>query len=282
MINRNFFIAGITGHGLPAKSSGFLYLSKVNYQHLKEYFIFTCCWIVIGIAAGLYLLRSEAPYGRFSSYNWGPMISNKWGWFIMEFTVMVAFAFWIPFRQFNWRTPATVMIILFFIHYLHRSLIYPFMIRTKGKKMPVIIMVSAMLFNTVNGSLMGAWFAKFANYADSWYLSPPFIIGTILFIVGMAINLRADYYLIHLRKKGETGYKIPASGLFRLVSSPNLFGEIVEWGGYALLTWSLPGLAFFIWTCANLIPRAMANHRWYQKHFPEYPSDRKILLPFLW
>ena len=249
---------------------------------MKGYTIFVICWTAIGIGSGLYLLRREAPYGRFSNRNWGPVISNRLGWFIMEAVVMVAFVLRFPFSRFNWQTPAGVMIALFFIHYLHRSFVYPLMIRTKGKKMPLVIVASAVLFNAVNGSLLGTWFAKFAHYPDSWYLSPLFISGTIFFIVGMTLNWWSDYYLIHLRKKEDTGYKIPQSGLFKLISSPNLFAEIVEWGGFALLTWSLPALAFFIWTCANLIPRAIANHRWYKKQFPEYPPERKRLLPYIW
>ena len=249
---------------------------------LNEYHIFTYCWIDVGLCAGIYLLRREAPYGRFSSTNWGPMISNRLGWLLMEAAVMIAFALWIPFGRFNWQTPATVMMALFFAHYLHRSLVYPFMIRTRGKKMPAVIMLSAILFNTVNGSLLGIWFSRIGHYPDSWYLSARFIGGSILFIVGMLINWKADYYLIHLREKGDTWYKLPLAGLFKYVSSPNLLGEIIEWGGYALLTWSLPALAFFIWTCANLIPRAIANHRWYKKQFPNYPADRKRLIPYTW
>ena len=238
--------------------------------------------MVVGLVAGVYLFRKAAPYGRFSSNTWGPMINNKLGWFLMEVTVMIAFICWIPFRSFNWQTPATVMIVLFFIHYLHRSLIYPLMIRTKGKKMPLVVMLSAVLFNIVNGSLLGSWFAYFAHYQDSWYYSWAFVTGVFLFLSGMLINLITDYYLIHLRQKGETGYKIPQKGLYCWVSSPNLLGEIIEWGGFALLTWSMPALAFFIWTCANLVPRALANHRWYKEKFPAYPSNRKRLFPFIW
>jgi 3-oxo-5-alpha-steroid 4-dehydrogenase 1 len=109
-----------------------------------------------------------------------------------------------------------------------------------------------------------------------------FIAGTGLFFVGMGINWGSDYTLIRLRGRGDTGYKVPTSGLFRYISSPNLFGEIVEWFGYAVLTWSLPALAFLVWTCANLIPRAAANHRWYRRQFPDYPARRRRLVPFLW
>ncbi|MFY0255437.1 DUF1295 domain-containing protein [Chitinophaga sp. 30R24] len=254
----------------------------IDYLPFHHYLIFICCWSALGIITGIYLLRRQAPYGRYSSEHWGPMIPNRIGWLLMEATVLVTFFIWIPIRRFNWYSPAGIMIFLFLLHYVHRSFIYPFMIRTRGKKMPLVIMLSAMLFNTVNGSLLGIWFASFAQYPGNWYYSPAFMGGLLLFAAGMYINWRSDYQLIQLRKHSETGYKIPQTGLFRYISSPNLTGEIIEWGGYALLTWSLPGLAFFIWTCANLVPRALANHKWYRQQFPEYPVNRKAIIPFTW
>lgn len=250
---------------------------------MKNYTLFLICWIALAVFTCLYLLKFKtAPYGKFSNNRWGAMISNKWGWFIMEFTVMVAFLIQIPLRSFNWLSPKGVMAALFLLHYIYRSIIYPFMIRTKGKKMPVAIMLSAILFNAINGSVLGIWFARYANYAASWLYSLPFIVGIILFFTGMIIHQNSDYYLIHLRKKEETDYKLPVKGLFKYVTSPNLLGEITEWMGYALLTWSLPALAFFMWTCANLLPRAVANQKWYKEKFRPYPENRKILFPFVW
>jgi protein-S-isoprenylcysteine O-methyltransferase Ste14 len=66
------------------------------------------------------------------------------------------------------------------------------------------------------------------------------------------------------------------------VSSPNYLGEITIWLGWALATWSLPGLAFAFWTVANLLPRARANHTWYRQTFPDYPAERKALIPKVW
>jgi hypothetical protein len=34
-------------------------------------------------------------------------------------------------------------------------------------------------------------------------------------------------------------------------------------------------------TSANLVPRAIAHHRWYRETFPEYPPERKAVLPLL-
>jgi steroid 5-alpha reductase family enzyme len=103
----------------------------------------------------------------------------------------------------------------------------------------------------------------------------------LLFVCGFAVNKHSDWLLRKLRKPGESGYSIPRGGLFRWVSCPNYLGEIIEWIGWAVATWSLAGLSFAVWTAANLIPRAWQYHRWYRKEFPDYPKKRKAVIPFL-
>ena len=95
------------------------------------------------------------------------------------------------------------------------------------------------------------------------------------------MNRSADRTLRGLRRPGETGYKIPQGGLYRWVSSPNYLGEIIEWFGWALATWSMAGLAFALYTTANLAPRAIQHHRWYHEQFPDYPAERRALVPYV-
>ena len=90
------------------------------------------------------------------------------------------------------------------------------------------------------------------------------------------------HILRNLRKPDESGYRIPYGGLYRWISCPNYFGEIITWVGWAVATWSLPGLAFAVWTIANLAPRARAHHIWYREHFSDYPTERKALMPGVW
>ena len=86
-----------------------------------------------------------------------------------------------------------------------------------------------------------------------------------------------------LRKPGDTAFHIPMGGMFRYVSAANYFGELTEWVGWAIMTWSLPGLVFAIWTFANLGPRAHRHHNWYNQKFGDaYPKDRKRMIPFLY
>lgn len=174
-----------------------------------------------------------------------------------------------------------IMVGFFSLHYFNRVFIFPFRLHTRGKKMPLIIMLSAIFFNLVNGFSFGYYFSHFATYTNDWFTDIRFITGVILFFSGLYTNWKADNILIHLRKPDETGYKIPPGWLFEKISCPNLFGELVEWLGFAILCWNLPALTFFIWTAANLIPRALSHHKWYNEKFSEYPATRKAVIPFL-
>ena len=247
-----------------------------------QYQYFLIGWMAFAIIIFIVLMFITAPYGRHSKTNWGPMVGNRLGWVVMEMVVLLVLWYFI-FKGKNEQTSANVLIIsMFTFHYFNRSFIFPLRLKTTGKKMPLAIMFMGIVLNIVSGFTFGYYFGNLKVYENQWLTSPEFIIGTLIFVTGLIINWRSDALLIGLRKQDETGYKIPYGGLFKYVSCPNLLGETIEWGGFAILTWSLPGLAFFVWTFANLIPRAIAHHRWYKQHFPEYPEGRKAVLPFLW
>jgi 3-oxo-5-alpha-steroid 4-dehydrogenase 1 len=178
---------------------------------------------------------------------------------------------------------AIVFLVLWEAHYLHRAFIYPFGLRGATKRLPLVVMSFGILFNVMNGYLNGRHiFTLSGGYDNQWLSDPRFILGTLLFVIGFTINRQADKALHDLRQPDESGYKISYSRLYRWVSSPNYLGEIIIWTGWAMATWSLPGLAFAFWTAANLIPRARAHHDWYRRTFPDYPPERKALLPGIW
>ena len=231
----------------------------------------------------LLLYKIIAPYGRHIRRGWGLTIQARFGWLIMELpavlTVLVCFV--IGNRRND--VLSFIFLSIWMIHYVQRTFIYPFLMRSGKKQFPVLLMTFAILFNTINGYLNGRYLFYFAPiYQISWLSDPRFIIGTIIFFTGFITNIYSDGELRQLRRPGEEAYRIPRGGLFRFVSSPNYFGEIIEWIGWAIATWSLPGLAFVFFTIANLMPRAYFNHRWYQKEFSDYPAERKALIPFIY
>ncbi len=236
------------------------------------YVYFVLCGITVAL-----LMWIDAPYGRHEQDGWGPTIPARAGWIGMEspavfFSALVFL--WAPSR--SWM--AWVFFGVWQLHYVQRTLVYPFLIHAKGRRMPLLIAALAFFYNLFNAWMNMGWIATH-TYELTWLADPRFILGMLVFVAGLIINWRSDAILRALRKPGERGYKVPKGFLYEWVSCPNYLGEIMEWFGFALMTWSPAGLAFALYTVANLGPRALANHRWYLEKFPDYPSHRKALVP---
>jgi 3-oxo-5-alpha-steroid 4-dehydrogenase 1 len=166
--------------------------------------------------------------------------------------------------------------------------------------MPIGIMFLGICFNILNAAMQGYWIfygayminpqtqtyqALFAREGSRWFCSWQFILGICLFIIGYIINLRSDYIIRHLRKaRNDTKHYFPRGFMFKYVTSANYLGELIEWLGFAILTWSVSGLVFFIWTFANLVPRANAIYKRYQKKFPEEMKNKQLkrVIPFIY
>lgn len=239
----------------------------------------------LAIAAGVFaaLFFISVPYGRHIRRGWGPLMANKFGWILMEMPAVLVFAICFAVADVPRNLPILLFFVLWEMHYVHRAFIYPFTIRDGNKMMPITVMLMGFAFNLGNAYANGRFLFTFSDgYPLRWLADPRFVVGVILFLTGFFINNWADLTLRKLRKPGETGYRIPMGGLYRWISCPNYLGEIVEWCGWALATWSLPGLAFAVWTFANLAPRARSHHAWYHTHFSDYPAERKALIPWVW
>ena len=241
------------------------------------------CWSTIGCAILVLavLCLVTAPYGRHSRGGWGPTIGATPGWILMEAPAPLGMALLFALGEAR-SAPVIACLVLFEAHYLHRAFVFPWRRRGAGRPVPLVIVAFGFVFNCLNAYLNGRWLFHLAPpLGATWLLDPRFLGGAGLYILGLAVNLHADEVLRRLRPAGADGYAVPRGGLFRFVSSPNYLGEIVEWSGWALLTWSLPGAAFAVSTVANLGPRALAHHAWYRRTFPDYPAERKALIPFV-
>jgi len=214
------------------------------------------------------LFYIKAPYGRHIRAGWGPVLDNRLGWFLMESAAVLVFG---------------GIFILWQLHYCHRAFTYPWTLKG-GKKMPWLIMLMGLIFNATNGYLNGWSIASQPEkYTQLWLSTPQFLIGVSVFAFGMALNKISDRHLALLSRSrsGDMAYLIPHGFAYRWVSCPNYLGEIIQWIGWAIATWSLAGVVFAVWTMANLVPRALAHHRWYQQTFKDYPSGRRALIPLV-
>ena len=285
----------------------------------KTYEIVLVIAIVMIPLTMLFFSHVPTPYGRFFRDNiWGPNLDEKNAWAIMEATGLVMFlVFYFLYGCNRLGIMPLVFLGLWTFHYINRSIIYPYVImKQKYKKFPLVLVILGFFYLSVFAYLNAKNVSCNPKYTMDWLKSPAFIIGVIVFIIGFSINVWAD---VKLRKKNvvdekeienfennykfyEKGdfdynnmfntdiyyenhtkkhYQIPKGGLYEYVSSPNYMGEIIEWSGWAIATWSLPGLLFALGAISCIGVRSLHTHRWYKKHYEDYPKNRKALIPFL-
>ena len=241
---------------------------------------------IFGVMTFIALYFVEAGYGKFLNKKWGWAFNNKVAWFLMEVPTLIVMLTMVASspRKDNF---VSLVIAGFYVgHYVQRTLVFPFMLKGKGK-MPFLIVFMGMFFNTVNAFLIASWIFYLSPenyYTVEWLFDIRFLLGVIIFAVGMWINLTSDAYIRSLRKEGDNKHYFPKKGLYKYVTSANYFGEILEWAGFALLSWSIPGVFFVLWTMANLVPRAHSIHKKYREEFPEEfaKTNPKRVFPFVY
>nr|XP_018915664.1 PREDICTED: steroid 5-alpha-reductase DET2-like [Bemisia tabaci] len=224
----------------------------------------------------------KAPYGKHYSDGWGPTMPASVAWFLFESPTLWLTIYLFPMGKHAADPKRLVLLLPFLVHYIHRTCVYPFRLYKKKTSagVPVITVVLAFSFSILNSYIQIREISHYKNYDnDNWFWFR-IILGLLLFLWGMRINICADLVLIGLKKRNDD-YKIPRGGWFELVSCPNYFGEIVEWLGWAVMTWSPVSLGFVFFSCANLVPRARDTHEWYLQKFKHYPKRRKAIIPYL-
>ena len=244
--------------------------------------VLLAAWLAAAAASFVALQFVAAPYGRHAPAGARRALPARWGWLLMESPAVVGMLALYLSGERRGGLVATVFLALWLVHYVDRTLLYPFRLAPQARPLPLAVVASAFGFQIVNAYLNGRWLFHLAPARDAaWLGDPRFLGGAALFAVGFAVNRHADRILRALRR-GGSGYGVPHGGLFHWVSCPNYLGEIVMWAGWALATWCLPAAAFALWTAANLVPRARSHQRWYRARFADYPARRRALVPGVW
>ncbi len=234
-------------------------------------------WMGLALAVFCLLFWVTAPYGRHSRAGWGPTVPAPVGWFLMEIVTLVGMGTCFVLGS-NRQNGALVLGCLYGGHYLYRSLYYPWTASPSAAPVSASIVASSVGFNVVNSTILGGWIFMLST-AEPALFSVRGCVGVLLFFVGFFIHIRSDSILRNLRRDHGPGYHIPIRFLYRWVSCPNYFGELLQWVGFAILVDALAGWTFAVWTAANLVPRAVIHHRWYQQRFDDYPKDRRAIFP---
>jgi len=239
-------------------------------------------WMGLGLLVFVFLLRMVVPYGRHGRPGWGPLVPALWAWFVMEFAALVGFGtcFFMGRQR---GASAGLFLLLYGGHYVYRAFIYPWLSSSsQPSRMPLSIVLMGLMFNGMNSTILGGHlFLSGSGAAASDAFGLRGWMGLMLFVVGFVIHVHSDHTLRRLRHDRGPGYHMPEGGLFRFVSCPNYLGEMLQWTGFAVALNALAGWTFVVWTVANLLPRALKHHAWYQEKFSEYPTVRRAVFPGL-
>ena len=241
--------------------------------------------VVIGVSIPILFL--EIPISKTTaSWSWlGPCLPARLAWFLFESPNL----FWpllCTSTALN-EAPSSslprinaILLGLFVLHYLRRTIIFPFRMSSSSQGVPLAVVACALIYTSVNGYLQARALCTWEKYDENHLFRPMSLLGWCLFGYGAYVNVQGDATLRDLKLQNK-GYQIPRGGWFEYVSAPHYFGEILEWIGFALLAWNLAAVSFCVFTAANLIPRGRAQHQWYQSKFEDYPPNRRAVIPFL-
>jgi len=253
---------------------------------LNQFNVFLIVMASVAVVVFVSLFFVDAGYGKFYDKKWGSAVNNKLGWVLMEAPVFIAMmVLWLCSDRRD-DLVRLAFLFLFELHYIQRSFVFPFRLRGKSV-MPLSIILMGVTFNVLNALMQGGWIFYLSPdeyYGREWLTTPKFIAGFMVFLIGMYINIQSDDIIRNLRKNGDTKHYLPKEGMFRYVTSANYFGELVEWIGFAILTWSWSGAVFALWTFANLAPRASRIYEKYKQEFGNQLNTKKTkrLIPFIW
>jgi len=233
----------------------------------------------------------------------GIFVDARVGWVAFESPNLIWSAVCYAHRDEAVFGPTNALLLTLFVaHYVNRGIVYPlFATGRRRRKLPVEVVLSAAAYTACNGYLQAQNLCRFQFFPNRQHFAEPsFLAGLAMFVIGVAINIHSDLILTGLKEKGSVKddendndndsqgsdlYRIPHGGMFRYVSAPHYLGEIVEWAGFAVMASnSVAAWSFAVFTAANLVPRAVAHHDWYNRRFPDaYPQlRRKAIVPFLW
>lgn len=243
-------------------------------------------WMLAALfaASGVLFVRTgqgPLPYGRHALPNAGG-VPMRLAWVLVALPGL-ALCPWTVHQAGGGGAAPWIMLGLWMLAYGWRGVLYPVLIRgTHGKRVPWLLVllgatVSAMLAYANGLAIAETWRA----YPVRWLWSVRFLYGAVLFLTGMFVSRAADLALINLRRPGDVGHALPRGILFDEVSCPNYLGEMLMWTGWAVLTWSKPGLACATMAVALLLPRAVSHHLWYRRTFPNLPPNRRAIIPFV-
>ena len=213
----------------------------------------------------------ELEYSKFRPSSGG--MSSRTGMFILYFVPILVFVFMARDYLGEASMAQGLLAAAMIGHFAKRCLEVLFLHKYSGP-IGTLTVVQITGIYSLSAALGGYLFAH------SPALDALFMVGLVVFLLGEVGNFWHHKILVDLRE-ANTGYFIPEKGMFRLVTCPHYFLEIVAWVGMALMSHQWAMLLLALGMHSYLAARAWKTRNWYRERFPEYPPGRRCITPGL-
>ena len=233
------------------------------------YLVFT--FLAVGMGAGEWMGSTLLKYSKFRAEKG---LDARLGMFILYLLpILAALAFALPTLATATLAQAIVLAAICG-HFVKRCLEVLFLHKYSGPIDPLTTLMIASFYSLIAG---------FISFLNSWPLPITdnfFWLGLLLFVFGETANFSHHKILADLRKDTKK-YILPRGGWFEYVACPHYFFEIVAWVGVALMSRHLFALIALVGMAGYLLARSRKTLAWYREKFPNFPKNRKALIPFL-
>ena len=211
---------------------------------------------------------------RYSKFRTEKGIPSRFGMFVLYFLpVITATIFALPYLASasltQWLVYAAIL-----VHFGKRTYEVLFVHKYSGPMQQFTFVIIVITYALIAGLISALNVQAIAT------MDALFIVGIVFVIIGEIGNFYHHKLLADLRKTGD-GYHIPRGGWFEKATCPHYFFELLAWLGILLLSRHLFTLLAFIAMLGYLSARSIKTRQWYRQRFPDYPAERKNMIPFL-
>lgn len=241
---------------------------------------------VLGFGGGVQEVQgTNAGYSKFADATAKFKVPSRVGMFLLYSPALVVSLAYLKNAPTSGNGREKLTASLLAIHFGKRVLESLFLHRYSGTMNGDFLLPISTSY-ALTAALVAHQQRQIVAYAGDFVDQRMLLAGVALNVVGQLGNFYHHWLLATLRpRKGEGDfehkYTIPEAGLFKYVTAPHYFFELIAWLGVAGVTQHLSPLLTVGDMLSYLAGRSIATTRWYKSKFENYPAERKNLIPFL-
>lgn len=237
------------------------------------YCMFSGTVVMMGLSEFLNLMPM-----RYSKFRTANGVDTRIAMFVLYFMpLLAALGSALP----DFAHPSLVQVLVLAAlggHFIKRCLEVLFLHRYSGP-MELFTTVNICIYYTLVAGVIAALNHEALPHPDLL-----FWLGALLFAGSETGNFIHHKILADLRLQRAgvqtSAYVLPRGGLFEYTVCPHYLFEILAWFGLALMSRHLFTWLTVLGMASYLALRSLKTLSWYQQKFPDFPRDRKALIPF--